>query len=63
MAVGGERSAMMMAASFEAGLFSVICRLDFRRLPGPVLMSAGSFSRTAAGNRAYVICCPFCVFK
>ena len=31
--------------------------LDFRRLPGPVLilpggMSAGSFSRTAAGNRA-----------
>ena len=39
-------------------------RLDFRRLPGPVLilpeerppsggMSAGSFSRTAAGNRAY----------
>ena len=35
-------------------------RLDFRRLPGPVFdpplfrgMSAGSFSRTAAGNRAY----------
>ena len=32
-------------------------RLDFRRLPGPVLdprgMSAGSSSRTAAGNRAY----------
>ena len=37
-------------------------RLDFRRLPGPVFdpprrelfrgMSAGSFSRTAAGNRA-----------
>ena len=37
------------------------CRLDFRRLPGPVLilprgMSAGSFSRTAAGNRAYTKC-------
>ena len=37
-----------------------ILRLDFCRLPGPVLiprsfggMSAGSFSRTAAGNRAY----------
>ena len=31
-------------------------RLDFRRLPGPVLiMSAGSFSRTAAGNRAYFL--------
>ena len=37
-------------------------RLDFRRLPGPVFdarddprgMSAGSFSRTAAGNRAYL---------
>ena len=30
-------------------------RLDFHRLPGPVFdrMSAGSFSRTAAGNRAY----------
>ena len=38
-------------------------RLDFRRLPGPVLIlpeessfggiSAGSFSRTAAGNRAW----------
>ena len=36
-------------------------RLDFRRLPGPVFdpprsfggMSVGSFSRTAAGNRAY----------
>ena len=35
-------------------------RLDFRRLPGPVFdpprregMSAGSFSRPAAGNRAY----------
>ena len=35
-------------------------RLDFGRLPGPVLirlpgpvLSAGSFSRTAAGNRAY----------
>ena len=32
-------------------------RLDFRRLPGPVFdpprrESAGSFSRTAAGNRA-----------
>ena len=27
-----------------------IIRLDFRRLPGPVF--AGSFSRTAAGNRA-----------
>ena len=43
------------------------CRLDFRRLPGPVFdpprretlfrgMSAGSFSRTAAGNRAYLPC-------
>ena len=32
-------------------------RLDFHRLPGPVFdrrMSVGSFSRTAAGNRAYV---------
>ena len=30
---------------------------DFRRLPGPVFdMSAGSFSRTTAGNRAYVYC-------
>ena len=33
-------------------------RLDFRRLPGPIFdpprgMRAGSFSRTAAGNRAY----------
>ena len=30
-------------------------RLDFSRLQGPVFrgMSAGSFSRTAAGNRAY----------
>ena len=30
-------------------------RLDFRLLPGPVFdrgMSAGSFSRTASGNRA-----------
>ena len=37
--------------------FHCICRLDFRRLPGPVFrrMSAGSFSRTAAGNRAYCI--------
>ena len=37
----------------------VVSRLDFRRLPGPVFdpprMSAGSFSRTAAGNRAYVV--------
>ena len=41
---------------------SSLPKLDFRRLPGPVLilpsssfggMSAGSFSRTAAGNRAY----------
>ena len=37
-------------------------RLDFRRLPGPVFdppsfvgMSAGSFSRTAAGNQAYKV--------
>ena len=29
-------------------------RLDFRRLPGPVFDSAGSFSRTAARNRAYI---------
>ena len=38
----------------------VTLRLDFRRLPGPVFdpprkMSAGSFSRTAAGNRGYPI--------
>ena len=37
--------------------FKDLGRLDFRRLQGPVFdpprgMSAGSFSRTAAGNRA-----------
>ena len=36
-----------------------LTRLDFRRVPGPVSdppprgMSAGSFSRLTAGNRAY----------
>ena len=43
-------------------IFQLEIRLDFRRLPSPVFdpprkelfrgMSAGSFSRTAAGNRA-----------
>ena len=43
---------------------SLLSRLDFRRLPGPVFdpprrMSAGSFSRTAVGNRAYLPAPPF----
>ena len=44
---------------FTAVVVVVARRLDFRRLPGPVFdpprgMNVGSFSRTAAGNRAYV---------
>ena len=47
-------------------------RLDFRRLPGPVFdpprrdecgMSVGSFSRTAAGNRAYLYVLLFFVLR
>ena len=56
-----EQASIGWIPRYIASVFLVSpLRFDFRRLPGPVLirlpgpvLSAGSFSRTAAGNRAY----------
>ena len=62
VSLGQNWQVKMLNYAQNSSRFKDGSRLDFRRLPGPVLilpeerllggMSAGSFSRTAAGNRA-----------